>query len=95
MSRSTPVATTRTLIDRSKTQHRYAIQGGKEHLDLLARVMLPTTMQLLDRVGPIRGMKCLDVGCGGGHVALLMALIVGPDGRVIGTDADGETLVLA
>ncbi len=40
-------------------------------------------------------MKCLDVGCGGGHVALLMARIVGPDGRVIGTDTDGETLALA
>ena len=98
MPRPTPAATTRTLIDRSKAQHRYAIQGGKEgkeRLDLLARVMLPTTMQLLDRVGLIRGMKCLDVGCGGGHVALLMARMVGPDGRVIGTDTDGETLALA
>jgi SAM-dependent methyltransferase len=57
--------------------------------------MLPTTMQLLDRVGLARGMKYLDVGCGGGHVALLMARMVGPDGRVIGTDTDGETLALA
>ena len=98
MSRSTPAATTRTLIDRSKTQHRYAIQGGKEgkeRLDLLARVMLPTTVQLLDRVGLVRSMKCLDVGCGGGHMALLMARMIGPDGRVIGTDTDGETLALA
>jgi SAM-dependent methyltransferase len=98
LPRSTPAATTRTLIDRSKAQHRYAIQGGKEgkeRLDLLARVMLPTTMELLDRVGLIGGMKCLDMGCGGGHVALLMARMVGPDGRVIGTDTDGETLSLA
>src|SRR5213080_4302867 len=83
---------------RSDASHRYAIRGGKEgkkRLDLLARVMLPTTMQLLDRVGLIRGMKCLDVGCGGGHVALLMARMVGPDGRVIGTDTNGETLALA
>ena len=39
---------------RSDSPHRYAIRGGKEgkkRLDLLARVMLPTTMQLLDRVG--------------------------------------------
>ena len=78
--------------------HRYAIRGGKEgkkRLDLLARVMLPTTMQLLDRVGLIRGMKCLDVGCGGGHVAISMARIVGPEGRVIGTDTDAEILALA
>jgi SAM-dependent methyltransferase len=78
--------------------HRYAIRGGnkgKERLDVLARVLLPTTTQLLDRVGVITGMKCLDVGCGGGHVTLLMAGIVGPEGRVIGTDTDPEILTLA
>src|SRR4029077_12691227 len=78
--------------------HRYAIRGGKEgkkRLDLLARVMLPTTMELLDRAGLIRGMKCLDVGCGGGHVAISMARVVGPEGRVIGTDTDTEILALA
>ncbi len=83
---------------RSDAPHRYAIRGGmegKKRLDLLARVMLPTTMQLLDRVGLIRGMKCLDVGCGGGHVAILMARIVGPEGRVTGTDTDAEILALA
>jgi 2-polyprenyl-3-methyl-5-hydroxy-6-metoxy-1,4-benzoquinol methylase len=83
---------------RSDASHRYAIRGGKEgktRLDLLARVMQPTTMQLLDRVGLIRGMKCLDVGCGGGHVAISMARIVGLEGRVIGTDTDAELLALA
>ena len=74
----------------SDAPHRYAIHGGKEgkkRLDLLARVMLPTRMQLIHRVGLTSGMKCLDVGCGGGHVAILMARIVGPEGRVIDTDA--------
>jgi ubiquinone/menaquinone biosynthesis C-methylase UbiE len=78
--------------------HRYALRGGKEgkkRLDLLARVLRPTTMQLLDCVGLVRGMKCLDAGCGGGHVATLMAGIVGSEGRVIGTDADAEILALA
>ncbi len=70
-------------------------QEGKKRLDLLARVMLPTTMQLLGRVGLIRGMKCLDVGCGGGHVALLMSSMVGPEGRVLATDTDKEILALA
>lgn len=85
-------------MDASEALHRYAIRGGKEgkaRLDLLARVMLPTTTQLLDCVGLIRAMKCVDVGCGGGHVALLMASKVGPEGRVIGTDTDGEILALA
>jgi SAM-dependent methyltransferase len=83
---------------RSDAPHRYAIHGGKEgkkRLDVLARVMLPTTAQLLDRVGLIRGMRCLDVGCGGGHVAILAAVIVGPEGLVIGTDTDPEILALA
>src|SRR5213075_2168535 len=82
----------------SDAPHGYAIHGGqegKERLDLLARVMLPTTRQLLDRVGLIKGMKCLDVGCGGGQVSILMASIVGPEGRVMGTDTDEEILVLA
>ena len=85
-------------MDASEAPHQYAIRGGKAgkaRLDLLARVMLPTTTQLLDCVGLIRGMKCLDVGCGGGHVALLMASKVGPGGHVIGTDTDGEILALA
>jgi ubiquinone/menaquinone biosynthesis C-methylase UbiE len=85
-------------MDASEAPHQYAIRGGKEgkaRLDLLARVMLPTTTQLLDCVGLTRGMKCLDVGCGGGHVALLMASKVGPEGRVIGTDTDGKILALA
>jgi len=85
-------------MTRPDAVHRYAIRGGnegKERLDVLARVLLPTTTQLLDRVGLITGMNCLDVGCGGGHVTMLMARIVGPEGRVIGTDADAEILALA
>jgi ubiquinone/menaquinone biosynthesis C-methylase UbiE len=62
---------------------------------VLARVLLPTTAQLLDHAGLIRGMKCLDVGCGGGHVARLMAGIVKPEGRVVGTDRDAQILALA
>lgn len=76
----------------------YAISGGregKERLDLLSEVMRPTTYQLLRRVGLERGMKCLDVGCGGGHVTLLMADLVGQEGRVVGVDIDAEILALA
>ena len=78
--------------------HAYAIRGGKEgkeRLNLLARVMLPTTLQLLNAVGINKGMRCLDVGCGGGHVTLLMARLVGPEGQVVGTDMDGEVIALA
>ena len=85
-------------MPRPDQPHGYALRGGKEgkkRLDLLARVLRPTTMQLLDRVGLVRGMKCLDVGCGGGHVAMLMAGIVGSEGCVIATDPDAEIIALA
>jgi SAM-dependent methyltransferase len=92
------VVTTDLLMTSSDSPHGYAIRGGKngkKRLDMLAGVLLPTTIQLLNRVGLITGMKCLDVGCGGGHVAILMARIVGPEGCVVGTDADAEILALA
>lgn len=91
-------ATTKTLMLQTDAPHRYAIRGGKEgkkRLDVLARVLLPTTTRLLDHVGLIRGMKCLDAGCGGGHVAILIAGIVRPEGLVLGTDTDPEILALA
>ena len=76
----------------------YVIAGGregKERLKLLSQVLLPTTSQLLNTVDLRIGMKCLDMGCGGGHVALLMASLVGPHGVVVGSDSDGAILALA
>ena len=76
---------------------RYVIRGGRagyERLQLLARVWLPTTLDLLGRVGLVRGMHCLDVGCGGGAVTFEIARLVGPDGRVIGIDMDEIKLAL-
>jgi ubiquinone/menaquinone biosynthesis C-methylase UbiE len=77
---------------------RYAIGGGragKERLNLMSRVLLPTTSQLLNRAGIEKGMTCLDVGCGGGNVTRLLASLVGPQGKVVGLDMDGEILALA
>jgi SAM-dependent methyltransferase len=76
----------------------YAIDGGlagKRRLDLLARVCEPGTGALLDRVGVPKGARCLDVGCGGGHVSRELALRAGPEGRVLGVDVDGDVLELA
>lgn len=77
---------------------RYTISGGsrgKERLDLLAEVMWPSTFDLLTRLGLREGDRCLDVGSGGGHVAIGMAQLVGSAGRVLGIDLDGEILELA
>jgi ubiquinone/menaquinone biosynthesis C-methylase UbiE len=80
------------------TASQYIIRGGvpgRERLRLLARVMRPTTLALLKRMGVHAGMKCLDVGCGGGDVALDLARLVGPQGEVVGIDMDATKLDLA
>lgn len=77
---------------------RYVIRGGAEglaRLDTLARVMWPTTRQLLQQARIARGARCLDLGCGGGHVSLEMARMAGAQGRVLGIDMDTTKLELA
>jgi ubiquinone/menaquinone biosynthesis C-methylase UbiE len=77
---------------------RYALRGGhegRERLRVLARVMRPTTLALFDRLAVGAGMACLDVGCGGGDVALELAARVGPSGRVVGVDVDAAKVALA
>jgi len=76
----------------------YAIAGGlagKERLDVLQRVHGPFTSALLDRVGISRGARCLDAGCGGGHVSRELAARVGETGAVVGIDLDEVVLDLA
>ena len=76
----------------------YVIRGateGRERLRILARVMRPTTLSLIDRAGIAQGAACLDVGCGGGDVTLELADVVGPGGSVVGTDTDEAMLKLA
>src|SRR5262245_28281818 len=81
-----------------KTPGTYIIRGGVEgqkRLDVLARVLWPTTSRLLAQVGLAPGMTCLDLGCAGGDVTLQLAALVGPQGKVIGLDMDDSTLGLA
>ncbi len=78
--------------------HSYVIEGGqagKARLNVLAQVLEPTTQALFERVGIAPGMACLDVGSGSGDVTRLLAQRVGPSGRVVGLDFDGEIVRLA
>jgi ubiquinone/menaquinone biosynthesis C-methylase UbiE len=77
---------------------QYVIRGGKrgyERLQVLARNWLPTTSALFDRAGLGPGMRCLDLGCGGGDVTFELARRVGPAGQVTGVDMDEVKLDLA
>lgn len=74
---------------------RYTIEGGhagKDRLDVLARVHGPHTVELLDRVGVPVGARCLDVGCGGGHVSRELARRAGTSGSVVAIDMDATVL---
>jgi SAM-dependent methyltransferase len=76
----------------------YVIRGGadgRERLRLLSRIVRPTTLSLLGRVGIAPGASCLDLGCGGGDVCAELARLVGPAGRVLGVDMDAETIAIA
>jgi len=77
---------------------RYVIAGGEagwRRLNLLARTLAPTTRAHLVDAGVSEGMACIDVGCGGGHVTLMLAEMVGPSGRVLGIDFDPVKLAAA
>jgi ubiquinone/menaquinone biosynthesis C-methylase UbiE len=76
----------------------YIIRGGiegRERLRILSRVMRPTTLALLEKVGMRPGMACLEIGCGGGDLAFDMASLIAPGGRVVATDIDQTKLEIA
>src|SRR5262245_56237122 len=76
----------------------YIIRGGvegKKRLEVLARVMWPTTARALAEAGLAPGMNCLDLGCGGGDVTLQLATAVGPAGHATGVDMDETKLHFA
>ena len=77
---------------------RYVIRGGKagyDRLQLLAQERWPDTAALFERVGLASGMRCVDLGCGGGEVTFEIARLVGPGGLAVGIDMDNVKLELA
>ena len=53
------------------------------------------TERLLADAGIRRGMRVLDVGCGGGFVSLMAARLVGSTGQVLGIDRSAAPLKVA
>ena len=48
----------------------------------------PMTERLLAQAGVGKGMRVLDLGCGAGDVAILLARLVGSSGAVLGVDRE-------
>src|SRR2546429_5583697 len=77
---------------------RYVIRGGRDgyaRLQVLARARRADTVELLRRAGLRPGMRCLDLGCGGGEVSFELASLAGVSGSVVGIDMDEVKLALA
>ncbi len=55
----------------------------------------PWAVQLVEEYRPWEGRRVLDLATGTGIVAQLLAGQVGPSGKVVGTDINGEMLTLA
>lgn len=76
----------------------YTIHGGdegKRRLDILANTIAPGTKLFLEMAGILPGMRCLDLGCGGGNMAFTLAEYVGTQGHVMGFDMDERKIQLA
>ena len=58
------------------------------HLGLRNDVYRRPLSTALDRLGLREGWRCVDVGAGGGDVAVALAEVVGRDGRVYAVDSD-------
>src|SRR6202790_5278664 len=76
----------------------YALGHSDRELDRLsaqARLIDPITRRFFLGAGIIPGMRVLDVGCGAGDVAFLVADLVGDSGEVVGGDRAPNALAAA
>ena len=60
-----------------------------------SRIYGESTQRLCKRAGITEGMRVLEIGSGAGDVALALAELVGPEGRVVGVDLNPAILETA
>jgi SAM-dependent methyltransferase len=76
----------------------YALGSSDQEIVRLDRqsASIESATRLLLRAAGIQpGMRVLDLGTGIGHVAMLLAEMVGPEGRVVGIDNSAKLLDVA
>lgn len=57
-----------------------------------SRIYGESTHRLCKRAGITAGMRVLEIGSGAGDVALTLAELVGPTGKIVGVDVNAEIL---
>ena len=73
--------------------NEYRFGYGREEMERLEnqhRVWVEDNRRFLARAGFGEGATVVDLGCGPGFTTLDLARVVGPEGRVIAVDRDGE-----
>jgi SAM-dependent methyltransferase len=66
-----------------------------DRLDAQGALYRDVTLQAFRDAGITAGMRVVDLGCGSGDVSLLAAMLVGPQGTVVGIDRDAGTIEAA
>src|SRR5262249_153977 len=82
------------------TSDRHGWQLERRSAELYERLLVPTATEpwardLVQRGGPGRGDRVVDVACGTGVVARLAAVDVGDSGRVAGVDVNRGMIAVA
>ncbi len=65
---------------------------ARRRLSLLEQYLDPMTKRRMTALGIHSGLRCLEVGAGGGSVAVWLCEQVGPSGGVVATDIDIQLL---
>jgi ubiquinone/menaquinone biosynthesis C-methylase UbiE len=72
--------------------HNHQHTGTSAFLTLSDRFFAPVDKRIVEWLQPAPGSRALDAGCGGGGMTRLLAQAVGPDGEVIGLDANPQLI---
>ena len=80
------------MSDKGYVFDNAAERQARERFAALPRIYDPGTIRHLQALGVTAGWRCLEVGAGGGSIALWLAERVGPSGYVLATDLDTRFL---
>jgi ubiquinone/menaquinone biosynthesis C-methylase UbiE len=86
------------LKDQTLSNKNYFIGTGNtdsERLRIINNVYNPVTFQFLKESGLSSNKNVLEIGCGYGHTAILIAQQILPNGKVTAVDYSNDTLEIA
>lgn len=81
----------RDVIEKWSESARY----WEKYRETIREMFAPVSEALIEEAGIVRGHAVLDIAMGPGEPALTIADAVGPDGKVVGTDAVAEMVEAA